>query len=347
MSQFHHYMYVLECGDGSLYTGYTTDVASRVEAHQAGTGAKYTKSHGPVELLAQARFYSKERAMSAEAYFKQLDRKQKDALLAKAVQRPFDDVLRKELPGFGEDTAQEFVCRSLAQNVDLEFRDFHKKLIPTVDPKTIAGVRTPALRKIAKDLAKREDAPTFLNALPHRLFDENQVHAFAIGQEKDYCAALKLYEKFLPHIDNWATCDQLPTKVLAKRPEETLEHVQQWIASSHCYIIRFAIGVLMSHYLDDLFEERFLEMVANAHMPSLPEVPASEDDVYYVNMMRAWYFAEALAKQEQPALQYFKCSGENALLDEWTRRKAIQKAIESRRIAPETKDYLRELRRCS
>lgn len=218
MTHFNHYMYVLECGDGSLYTGYTTDVAARVAAHQAGTGAKYTKSHGPVELLAQARFYSKERAMTAEAHFKQLNRKQKDALLVKAVQSPespFEDILRHELPGFGEDTAQEFVCRSLAQNADVAYRDFHKKLIPTVDPKTIVGVRTPVLRKIAKDLAKREDARAFMNALPHRFYDENQVHAFAIGQEKDYQKALKLYDQFLPYIDNWATCDQLPTKVLA------------------------------------------------------------------------------------------------------------------------------------
>lgn len=344
---FHHYMYVLECGDGSLYTGYTTDVAARVAAHQAGTGAKYTKSHGPVELLAQARFYSKERAMSAEAHFKQLNRKQKDALLAKAAQSPeipFEDILRHELQGFGEDTAQEFVCRSLAQNSDVAYRDFQKKLIPTVDPKTIVGVRTPALRKIAKDLAKREDTRAFMNALPHRFYDENQVHAFAIGQEKDYQKALKLYDQFLPYIDNWATCDQLPTKVLAKRPEETLNHVKRWLASTHCYTIRFAIGVLMSHFLEDRFEPHFLEIVASAHMPSQPQAPASENDIYYVNMMRAWYFAEALAKQEQVTLLYLERQGEKALLDEWTRRKAIQKAIESRRIAPELKDYLRELR---
>lgn len=131
--------------------------------------------------------------MSAESHFKQLDRKQKDDLLAKAAQKPFEDVLREELPGFGEDTAQKFVCRSLAQNTDVAYRNFPTKLIPTVDPKTIVGVRTPDLRKIAKELAKREDVNTFMNALPHRLYDENQVHAFAIGQEKDYQKAVKLY----------------------------------------------------------------------------------------------------------------------------------------------------------
>lgn len=344
MTPFEHYMYVLECGDGSLYTGYTTDVDARVAAHQAGTGAKYTKTHAPVRLIAQARFYSKERAMSAEARFKQLDRANKDALLAKAANTPLEDVLCDELPGFGEDTASEFVCRSLAHNVDLGYRDFHARLVPTVDKKTIAGVRTPALRTIAKELVKRDDVDAFLKTLPHRLFDENQVHAFAIGLEKDYDAALTLYERFLPFVDNWATCDQLPVKVFAKRPDETLEHIERWLASKHCYTIRFAMGVLMRLYLDELFDERFLDSVAHTRMPNTAENPASEDDVYYVDMMRAWYFAEALAKQETSALPYLERQGDEALLDEWTRRKAIQKAIESRRITSEMKGYLRTLR---
>lgn len=344
MTPFEHYMYVLECGDGSLYTGYTTDVAARVAAHQAGTGAKYTKAHAPVRLIAQARFYSKERAMSAEARFKQLDRASKDALLAKAADTPLEDVLCNELPGFGEDTAGEFVCRSLAHNVDLDYRDFHARLVPTVDKKTIAGVRTPALRTIAKELVKRDDVDAFLKTLPHRLFDENQVHAFAIGLERDYDTALALYERFLPFVDNWATCDQLPVKVLAKRPDETLEHIERWLASRHCYTIRFAMGVLMRLYLDELFDERFLDLVARTRMPNTAENPASEDDIYYVDMMRAWYFAEALAKQETSALAYLEQQGDEALLDEWTRRKAIQKAIESRRISNGMKNYLRTLR---
>lgn len=344
MTPFEHYMYVLECGDGSLYTGYTTDVDARVAAHQAGTGAKYTKAHAPVRLVAQARFYSKERAMSAEARFKQLDRANKDALLAKAANTPLEDVLCDELPGFGEDTASEFVCRSLARNVDPDYRDFHARLVPTVDKKTIAGVRTPALRTIAKELVKRDDVDAFLKTLPHRLFDENQVHAFAIGLEKDYDAALALYERFLPFVDNWATCDQLPVKVFAKRPDETLEHIEHWLTSRHCYTIRFAMGVLMRLYLDELFDERFLDSVAHTRMPNTAESPASEDDIYYVDMMRAWYFAEALAKQETSALPYLELQGDEALLDEWTRRKAIQKAIESRRITSEMKGYLRTLR---
>lgn len=342
MSMFEHHMYVLECGDGSLYTGYTTDVAARVAAHQAGTGAKYTKSHAPVRLIAQARFFTKERAMSAEARFKQLDRVRKDALIAKAASRPFEDVLRAELPGFGEDTATEFANRSIAEHVDPGYKAFHSKLVPNLDPKTIAGVRTPDLRRIAKELAKRDDAESFYKTLPHRLFDENQVHAFAIGLERDYDAAIELYDAFLPFVDNWATCDQLPVKTLAKQPERTLEKVDEWLASGHCYAIRFGMGVLMRLYLDELFDERFLDMVAQTRMPDGEETPASEYDVYYVDMARAWYFAEALAKQESSALPYLERRGENALLDEWTRRKGIQKAIESRRISDGMKAHLRD-----
>ncbi len=344
MALFEHYLYVLECGDKSLYTGYTNDVEARVAAHQAGKGAKYTKSHAPVRLIAQARFYSKERAMSAEALFKKLDRKQKDALLAKAEDAPFEEVLCAELPGFGDDTAIEFVNRSVAANVDTAYRTFHSKLVPTVDARTIAGVRTPALRKIAKELSRRSDTSEFMKALPHHLFDENQVHAFAIGLEKDYDAAVESYEKFLPYVDNWATCDQLSVKVFAKRPDETLTHVKRWLASKHCYTIRFGIGVLMHLYLDQLFDERFLAMVAATRMPDTVDAPASKEDIYYVDMMRAWYFAEALAKQEDATLPYLERKGDGALLDEWTRRKAIQKAIESRRISDEMKEHLRTLR---
>lgn len=344
MAVFEHYLYVLECGDGSLYTGYATDVESRVKAHQTGKGAKYTKSHQPVSLLAQARFYSKERAMSAEAYFKKLSRDDKDALLAKAAKEPFEDILRRELPGFGEDTASEFVARSLSQHIDEGYKDFQGKLMPTVDPKTMVGVRTPELRKIAKQLHKRADAADFMRALPHRYFDENQVHAFAIGSEKDYDTALAQIQAFLPYIDNWATCDQSPVKILAKNPERTLQMVDRWLASDAAYTIRYGIGVLMQLFLDDLFEPRFLDMVATTHMPSHGEEPASEYDVYYVNMMRAWYFAEAMAKQPEAALPYLERKGDDALLDEWTRKKAIQKSVESFRIPKETKDYLKSCR---
>lgn len=344
MALFEHYLYVLECGDGSFYTGYTTDVASRVAAHQAGTGAKYTRSHAPVRLIAQARFFSKSRAMSAETHFKKLDRAQKEALLAAAEERPFEDILRNEMPGFKEDTASEFVCRSLAQNIDREYREFQSKLIPNLDPRTIVGVRTPILRRIAKELSKRPDSDEFIGSLPHCLFDENQIHSFMIGLERDYDVALPRYESFLPYIDNWATCDQLSVKVLGKDPERTLCKVHEWIRSDHCYTIRFAIGVLMQLFLEGSFEESFLSLVSETHMPEQPTSSTYEDDSYYVNMMRAWYFAEALTKQESATLPYLERKGESAFLDEWTRRKAIQKAIESRRISKDLKDHLRSLR---
>lgn len=344
MEPFEHYLYVLRCADGSLYTGYAKDVAARVAAHRAGRGARYTKAHAPVVLLAQARFYSKERAMSAEAHFKGLPRRKKDELLAKAAKRPFEDVLREGLPGFPPDTAAEFVRRSLAASVDVPYREFQLRLIPTVKAGSLVGVRTPVLRRIARELARREDAGAFLGALPHRLFEENQVHAFAIGLERDYDAALALYDAFLPHVDNWATCDQLPVKALAARPQETLSHVRRWLGSGSCYTIRFAVGVLMQLFLEESFDPSFLDLVAGTRMPSTSEAPASESDIYYVDMMRAWYFAEALARQERHALPYLEGRGDDAALDEWTRRKAIQKAIESRRIADGTKAHLRTCR---
>lgn len=373
MAPFDHYMYVLRCGDGSLYTGYTPDVAARLAAHQAGRGARYTKSHEPVELVAQARFYSKERAMSAEALFKRLSRGEKDALLAEAAAasgvvdsaeaaaasgkaagisagQAFADVLRRELPGFGDDTAREFVRRSLAAHVDPAYRSFMVKLVPNVNPARVVGVRTPDLRRIARDLARRSDARDFLRALPHQLFEENQVHALALGRERDYRRALASYEDFLPHVDNWATCDQLPTKPLASRPDQTLERARAWLASGAPYVIRFGIGTLMHLYLGELFDPRMLQMVADVRFPAdagagTGEKPAPASDAYYVHMMRAWYFAEALAQQEEATLPYLELRGARALLDEWTRRKAIQKAIESRRISPQMKDHLRACRR--
>lgn len=344
MPPFDHYMYVLACGDGSLYTGYATDVQARLAAHQSGRGAKYTKSHAPVSLVAQARFYSKARAMSAEAHFKQLSREQKDKLLERSKHEPLEDVLRCELPGFGEDTAVEFVCRSLANHVDPNYAAFMRPLVPTVDPRRLVGVRTPQLRKTARELYRRADASDFIRSLPHALFEENQVHALAIGMEREYERAIELYDLFLPYVDNWATCDQLPARVLAERPARTLECVRRWMSSGHGFTVRFGIGALMRLFLDDLFEPRFAAMVAAARMPGSPERPEPESDAYYVDMMRAWYFAEALVRQPMAAWPYVERRDECALLDEWTRRKAIQKACESRRISVEAKERLRSFR---
>lgn len=344
MNQLEHYLYVLSCGDGSLYTGYTTDVETRVAAHAQGRGARYTRSHAPVRVVATARFFSKSRAMRAEALFKRLPRPRKDELLVQAAFEPLEDVLARNLPGLGLDDAGEFVCRRLSEHVDPGYRDFMARLIPSVPPARIVGVRTPELRSIAKELVARGDAEGFLRALPHRLFEENQVHAFALGLERDYDAALARYERFLPHVDNWATCDQLPVKVLARDRERTLELVGEWIGSGRCHTMRFAIGVLMRLYLDDSFELRFLQVVADSRMPGAPARPAPESEAYYVDMMRAWYFAEALVKQRDAALPYLERRGDGALLDEWTRRRAIQKAIESRRVPSHLKDHLRARR---
>lgn len=345
MASFEHYLYVLQCGDGSLYTGYTTDVPARVAKHQAGKGAKYTKAHAPVTLLAQARFYSKERALSAEALFKQLSRTQKEEVLAKAVDTPLEKVLTDVLPGFAHEPIGEFIARSLSEQIDEDYRAFNAKLIPNVDTKRIIGVRTPDLRKIAREASRRDDARAFLKALPHRLFEEDQMHAFIIGHERDYETALALYDAFLPYVNNWATCDQLPVKILETNPERTLEKVAEWLGSGQCYTIRFGMGVLMRLFLDERFDVRFLDQVTKTRMPeSADGETASEQDVYYVDMMRAWFFAEALAKQEADALPYLERTGEEALLDEWTRRKAIQKAIESRRISDEMKEHLRTCR---
>lgn len=216
---------------------------------------------------------------------------------------------------------------------DKKYREFQAKLIPTVDPETVIGVRTPQLRKLAKHLYKETDPAeleAFLKELPHKYFDENQLHAFLISEEKDYDRCVAQVNAFLPYIDNWATCDQLSPKVFKKHRGELLSHIREWISSDSTYTIRFGIGMLMQHYLDDNFEPAYPEMVAQVR---------SEE--YYVNMMIAWYFATALAKQYETAVTYI----EGQKLDVWTHNKAIQKARESYRITPAQKEYIKTLKR--
>jgi len=213
---------------------------------------------------------------------------------------------------------------------DVEYRDFQKKLIPTVDPDTVIGVRTPELRKLAKQMRGTPEADAFLEVLPHEFFDENQLHAFLISEEKDYDRCIRRVEVFLPHIDNWATCDQMSPKVFKKHKDDLLTRIRKWMKSDHPYTVRFAIGMLMQHYLDDDFDSIYPEMVSKIR---------SEE--YYVNMMIAWYFATALAKQYEAAVPYL----EKQKLDVWTHNKAIQKARESYRITSEQKEYLKTLKR--
>ena len=212
---------------------------------------------------------------------------------------------------------------------DSGYREMQVKIIPNVDPETIIGVRTPALRDYAKSLAQRDDLRDFLDDVPHEYFDMNQLHAFIISAMKDYEMSMDEVEVFLPYVDNWATCDQMSPKVFKKNRDKILPHIMNWLGSDKTYTIRFGIGMLMEHFLDEDFDPKYLKTVAKIR---------SEE--YYVNMMIAWYFATALAKQYDEAVPYI----ENKKLDTWTHNKAIQKSVESYRITAEQKEYLKSLK---
>ena len=212
---------------------------------------------------------------------------------------------------------------------DKEYSAFQARIIPSVKKEKIIGVRTPQLRTLAKTLAKEEDTESFLQSLPHKYFEENQLHAFVISLEKDFDKCVFHVEKFLPYIDNWATCDQLSPKSFKKEKEKLLSYIKKWIKSEKTYTVRFAIGMLMQHFLDENFCDQYASMVVKV-----------KSDEYYVNMMRAWYFATALAKQYDLVLPYIQ----QKKLDAWTHNKAIRKSIESYRITEEEKNYLRTLK---
>ncbi len=212
---------------------------------------------------------------------------------------------------------------------DLGYRDFHSRLMPTVDPETIIGVRIPAIRKLAKEFSGTPEAEEFLRALPHRYYEENNVHAALINSMRGYEEAVAALDTFLPYVDNWATCDLLSPAAFKKHPAGLPEQARRWMAAGDTYTVRFGIGVLMGCYLDGAFQPEYLDWVT--------EVQSSE---YYVNMMVAWYFATALAKQYEAALPYL----EARRLEPWTHNKAIQKAVESYRITEEQKGYLRSLK---
>lgn len=212
---------------------------------------------------------------------------------------------------------------------DEKYRDFQLKLIPTAAPDTFIGVRTPELRALAKKLVRQDSIVGFLKSLPHKYFDENQLHAFIISEIKDFDTCIKEVCRFLPFIDNWATCDQLSPKVFRKHKSELLVYIKQWISSDKTYTVRFGTGMLLTHFLDDDFDARYLDMAAGI-----------KSDEYYINMMTAWFFATALAKQYEAALPYI----ENRRLDAWTHNRAIQKATESYRVSEEHKQYLKKLK---
>lgn len=221
------------------------------------------------------------------------------------------------------------IRENLIRLQDQKYREMQVQIIPSVKPEAIIGVRTPELRKMAKELAQSQEISVFLDDLPHLYFEENQLHAFIISGMKGYKECLDELNRFLPYVDNWATCDQMSPRVFKKHRPELMKSIREWLGSKETYTIRFGIGMLMEHYLDEDFDPVYPEMVA-----------AVRSEEYYVNMMIAWYFATALAKQYETVLPFIT----EHRLEPWTHNKAIQKAVESYRITPEQKEYLKTLK---
>lgn len=221
------------------------------------------------------------------------------------------------------------ILQELLLMQDDRYRDFQSSLIPTVAKERIIGVRTPKLRAFAKRLRGSPEAEAFLRVLPHDCFEENQLHAFLIEEIRDYTTCISALNAFLPHVDNWATCDMMSPKVLGRHSEALRREITHWLASPHPYTVRYAIGMLMHWYLDAHFSNADLQAVAS-----------TESENYYVKMMIAWYFATALAKQYDAAILYLQMPQ----LPPWTHNKTIQKALESNRITAEQKQYLRTLK---
>lgn len=222
-----------------------------------------------------------------------------------------------------------FVRTELQALADQNYREFNSKLMPTVEKSTVFGVRTPVLRKFAKEFFKDPRSSEFLTALPHRYFEENQLHAFLVEQIKDFDRCILAVEAFLPFIDNWATCDCFSPAVFKMEPDRLLPYIEKWLTSSHVYTVRYGVVMLMRYFLDEQFDENYLKWVA--------KVPTND---YYLSMVVAWYFATALTKQYEVTLPYIQ----NCLLDKATHNRAIQKAIESLRISEKHKAYLKTLR---
>lgn len=225
--------------------------------------------------------------------------------------------------------ATDFIREKLFALQDEDYRKFQCKLMPTVDEKSVIGVRTPELRKLAKELKNTPESYSFIEVLPHTYYEENNLHGFFIENIGDYDKAVLAVDRFLPYVDNWATCDLMSPKVFKKHLPELIVKIREWISSDKTYTIRFGVEMLMSFYLDENFKVEYADMVSSV-----------KSDEYYVNMMLAWYFATALAKQYDEIIPYI----ENNILDKWVHNKTIQKAVESYRITDEQKAYLRTLK---
>lgn len=213
--------------------------------------------------------------------------------------------------------------------IDNNYKEFQSKLIPNINKDTILGIRTPALRRMAKDIFNSNERDKFLNDLPHKYYEENLIHFFIISMIKDFEECIKEVEKFLPYVDCWPVSDQATPKVFKKNHSKLLPYVKKWINSKHVYTSRFGIRILMNEYLDNDFKKEYLKIVSNI-----------KSDEYYLKMMIAWYFATALSKRYDETIYYF----ENHLLDDWIHKKAIQKAIESYRVTDKHKSYLKTLK---
>lgn len=223
----------------------------------------------------------------------------------------------------------EEIQKQLFELQDMAYRDFHSRLMPDIDKETVIGIRVPMLRKYAKSIAGTELAEKFIKELPHCYYEENNLHMMLITGIKDYDRCLAEIERFLPYIDNWATCDFPAPKCFENHKEDLLPVIKRWIASSETYTIRYGIGMLMRLYLDADFDPEYVRIVAEV-----------KSDEYYVNMMIAWYMATALAKQWDAVIPYI----EEHRMSDWVHRKTIQKAVESYRITDEQKRYLKGYR---
>lgn len=221
------------------------------------------------------------------------------------------------------------VYEKLVKHQDLQYKEFQTKLIPNIDINNIIGVRTPDMKLIAKELFNDLDKDVFLNSLPHQYMEENLIHIFTISMIKDFDLCVLELNRFLPYVDCWPVCDQSSPKIFKKNHDKLIPIIKEWILSSHLYTSRYGIRILMNEFLDQDFKKEYLELVASV-----------KSDEYYLNMMIAWFFATALAKQYDATIVYF----ENRCLNDWVHKKAIQKAIESFRVSEDHKEYLRSLR---
>ena len=318
-----NYVYMLRCGDDSLYTGWTNDIHKRLKKHNQGKGAKYTRAKGEAKLVHLEIYPDKSTAMKREAAIKKLSRAQKINMISEGIFISDDELERR-------DSAVWKIRKTLLSMSDSSYRDFHSRLMPTVDKGLVIGVRVPVLKKYAKSIFSefsKDDIMTFLNSTPHRYYEENNLHGFLLHEIKDFDTCVTMTETFLKYVDNWATCDGLNPPVFKKEKEKLLPYALKWISSNDIYTVRFGIKMLMNHFLDDAFEESFMKTVS-----------LIKSDEYYVQMMQAWYFAEAISRQYDSAVKYF----EKGLLSKTVEKMALGKIRDSLKIPREKKEYIKK-----